>query len=429
MISDHMKKKTSKKEIGISNTYPIADLSQILNSGPHWTTTKYSKNMMMDALVKHLLSLMQYGMSDLGEVLEVVGQTKPGDEELWINAWSAMAQRLQHRAEKAERTGKRVTASTAYLRASTYWRASLMYFSHPNDSRIKENAHASSKCYERYLELSGYPGQYVKIPYENNFLPGHFYRSPVAGKKAPLLIITPGRDTWAEDTCWVYDAAIRRGIHCLVYDGPGQGYALRLNNLKFRHDWENVVTPVIDFALKLPGIDSSRIGLMGLSFGGFLVPRAAAFDKRIKVCIADPGNPSWGDSIIGHFPTLISQILLGKRGDFLRRSLTSILDRLPFMKWLLRDYAWKHGVSTQEVFQILQKYDNTSILDKVTCETLIIDGTEEIVRGQAKKIFDALKCPKDYILFDEITTAQLHCQIGGYATASEYLFDWIDERL
>lgn len=421
--------KTSELRAGMSETNPAADLSQNSISGPHWTSTKYSKNMMMDALVKHLLGLMQYGMSDLGEVLEVVGQIKPGDEEGWINAWGAMAQRLQSRAEEAERKDKLVTASTAFLRASTYWRASLMYFSYPDDPRMRDYAHASSNCYERYLELSGYPGQYVEIPYEDSFLPGHFYRSPVAGDNAPLLIITPGRDTWAEDTRWVYDGAIRRGIHCLVYDGPGQGFALRLNGLRFRNDWENVVRPVVDYALTIPGIDHSRIGLMGLSFGGFLVPRAAAFDKRIKVCIADPGNPSWGDSIIGHFPTVISRALLGKYGDFPKRLFASTLERLSFMEWLLRDYAWKHGVPTQEVFQTLQTYDNTSIIDQITCETLVMDGTEEVAKGQAQKLFDALKCPKDYMLFDGTTTAQSHCQIGGYSTATEYLFDWLDERL
>lgn len=32
------------------------------------------------------------------------------------------------------------------------------------------------------------------------------------------------------------------------------------------------------------------------------------------------------------------------------------------------------------------------------------------------------------MLFDETTTAQLYCQMGSYAIATEYLFDWLDER-
>lgn len=77
---------------------------------------------------------------------------------------------------------------------------------------MKKYSLESRRCYEKYLELSEYPGEYVQIPYEDTYLPGHFYRSPVAGEKAPLMIITPGRDTWAEDTIWVYDMALKRGI-------------------------------------------------------------------------------------------------------------------------------------------------------------------------------------------------------------------------
>lgn len=394
----------------------------------HWTSTKFSETLMMDALLKHIFGLMQYGMSDLGEVFEVIGQLKPNDEERWINAWSAVALRLQNLAEMADRTDKRLTASSTYLRAATYWRASLMYFSHPEDLRIGEYARASSRCYQRYLELSGYPGRYVGIPYEDTFLSGYFFKSPVAAESAPLLIITPGRDTWADDTVWVYDAALRRGIHCLIYDGPGQGLALRLNNLYFRPDWENVIKPVVDFALEIPGVDPSRIGLMGLSFGAFLSVRAAAFEKRLKVCIADPGSLSWAEGILNHFPAPIRQVLVGDGPDVLREAFTWTAQHTS-LKWLVRDYAWKHGVREQDVFKALLAYDNTPVIDQIECETLVMDGTEEMARGQAKRLFDALKCPKHYILFDADSTAQAHCQIGAYSTASATLFDWLEGRL
>ncbi len=45
-----------------------------------------------------------------------------------------------------------------------------------------------------------------------------------------------------------------------------------------RPDWEKVVTPVVDVAVKLPGVDPEKIILAGWSFGGFLVVRAAAFE-------------------------------------------------------------------------------------------------------------------------------------------------------
>lgn len=400
----------------------------LTHSVDHWSDLQFNKTLLVDGLLKHLLGLALYGMSDVGEVLEVMVHLKPDDEECWVSTWAALAERLEQRAKQADEAGLHVTASSAYLRASTYWRASQMYFSRPSDPRMKDYSRASVRCYERHLALSGYPGEYVEIPYEGGFLPGHFYRSPVAGDLAPLLIITPGRDTWAEDTRWVYDGALKRGIHCLIYDGPGQGLALRLNDLIFRPDWEKVVTPVVDFALALPGVDPSRIGLMGLSFGGFLSVRAAAFEKRLKLCIADPGSLSWGRAIIDHFPQPVRDVLLGAGPDALRKVLTGTIE-LTSLEWLLRDYAWKHGVSHEEVFPALLAYDNSAVVDQIECETLVIDGTAEIAKGQAQQLFDALKCPKDYLLFDEASTAQTHSQMGSYATATELLFDWISRKL
>lgn len=380
----------------------------------NWTSFKFSKNMLIDALTRHLLGLAYYRMTDIGEVLDAVSRSRGSDEESWISSWADLANGLQERAMKAEKAGHTESAASTYLRASTYWRASLMYYSNFSDRRIRDYSISSSLCYERYIQLSDYPGEYVEIPYENSFLPGHFYRSPVAGEKAPVLIITPGRDTWAEDTRWVYDGAIRRGIHCLVYDGPGQGFALRLNKLHFRPDWENVIGPVIDYASQIEGVDTSRIGLMGLSFGGFLVPRAAAFDKRIKVLITDPGNISWGTSIIRRLEKMI------KLPELFRPS---------FVNTLIQDYAWKHGVPESRVIETLKQYDNSAIIDRITCLTLVLDGTAEILPGKAMEFFKALQCPKEYMLFDDKSTAQCHCQMGGYATANEYLFDWLVARL
>ena len=71
-------------------------------------------------------------------------------------------------------------------------------------------------------------------------------------------------------------AAIRRGYNVLLFDGPGQGRNLIKDGIHIRPDWENVVRPVIDYALTRPEIDPDKIVLAGWSFGGFLAPRAAA---------------------------------------------------------------------------------------------------------------------------------------------------------
>lgn len=394
------------------------ELDELAFGGKHWTDLDFfSPSIMVDALIKHLIGLMPYGVSDLGEILNVVAKLRGGNEKIWFNSWCDLGQRLQERAEAAEKKGYLASAASGYLRASTYWRAGMFYYSNPEDPRMLEATQASLKCYQRYIELSGHPGEYVEFPYEDSFLPGYFYRSPVAKEKAPLLVFTPGRDTFAEDTRWLYEVALRRGYHCLVYDGPGQGFALRLNGHLFRTDWENVLSPMIDHLLeKFPGIiDESRMGLVGIGFGGYLSPRVAAFDKRFKVCVVNPGCISWGQAIGGRLAPLAE----------------IPLDVLPEMvRNLVKDHAWKHGVpnTVKDVVEVLKDYDNSAILDQVTCDMLVLDGAKS-VSGGSKEFYDAVNCPKQYMLFDETTGSQAHCQTGGYVRAAEDVFDWLGEHL
>jgi hypothetical protein len=59
--------------------------------------------------------------------------------------------------------------------------------------------------------------------------------------------------------------------------------------LHFRPDWEKVISPVVDYALSRAEVDPKRVAIQGISQGGYWVPRAVAFEKRIAAAIADPG--------------------------------------------------------------------------------------------------------------------------------------------
>lgn len=96
-------------------------------------------------------------------------------------------------------------------------------------------------------------------------------------------------------------AAIERGYHLLLLDGPGQGESL-LNNLYYRFDWEKVITPVVDFALTLACVDKDKIALYGASMGGYLAPRAVAFEPRINACIANGGVSNFFAAMIKVLP-------------------------------------------------------------------------------------------------------------------------------
>lgn len=79
---------------------------------------------------------------------------------------------------------------------------------------------------------------------------------------------------------------LQRGINVLTYEGPGQPTRRRQQNSGSVPNWEEVITPVGDFALSCSEADPEAIVLFGMSFGGFLAPRAAAYEHRLAAVIA-----------------------------------------------------------------------------------------------------------------------------------------------
>ena len=232
-----------------------------------------------------LLGSAAFDAADAGEVLATVAEIKDGDFDSWCEAWTATSTRVEEEAAAAEAAGHRVTAFGRYLRASNYWFAVAFFVLGSKDGTVEDYHRLWRRhrdCFERAAALAPTPWERVEIPYEDTVLEGWFFRGRPADERAPLLILNNGSDGTATDM-WVQGAAagVARGYNCLTFDGPGQGQALHEQGLYFRADWEAVVTPVVDWALARPDVDPERVALMGVSQGGYWVPRALAFEPRI----------------------------------------------------------------------------------------------------------------------------------------------------
>lgn len=121
----------------------------------HWSSMKFCDDLLGDSLVKHALGLVYYKMADVGEIFEIVSKINNGGN--WIDEWSKTAEKLQKLAKASEKKKMIATASTAYLRSSTYWRVALMNFDSTDDERIEKYSQNSKNDYDKYLELSKYP--------------------------------------------------------------------------------------------------------------------------------------------------------------------------------------------------------------------------------------------------------------------------------
>jgi hypothetical protein len=71
----------------------------------------------------------------------------------------------------------------------------------------------------------------------------------------------------------------------------------------------------------------------------------------------------------------------------------------PLLKWGIVDSMWRNGVRTPaELFVAMKAYTNKGFAERITARTLVIDGEAEEF-GQARELYAALTCPKDYLLF------------------------------
>ncbi|MGY4395503.1 hypothetical protein ACVWZA_000664 [Sphingomonas sp. UYAg733] len=411
----------------------LASVSAGTTDNRPWYDLDLMSDPVMNSQLLHVLGATYGGLADVGEVLDTATRIDPRDEWSWPRQWTATARRIEAMAELSLARGKRISAGKAYRRAAMYYRAALLHHPDAADPSDLEIARSAANAYHNAIGALDIAAVPIRARYEGGHLPGYFMRSPHARGDAPLLILQQGRDAWPESAAHLHDDALARGYHVLFVHSPGQGLALRQWGFAFRPDWEKVISPIVDVAIRIAGVDRKRIALLGWSMGGALVPRAAAFEKRIRLVVANPGVLDWGSSTFAqyesYFPDLLP--LLDRDPDRFDVEMRKHMATDPLVRWYIKDAMAKHGVATpSQLLYELRLYTNVPVVEKIRARTLVMDGTGEMFSvGQARALFDALRCPKDYILFDARDTGLLHCQEAAGAVSDHRLFDWIDEYI
>ena len=211
--------------------------------------------------------------------------------EDWCAAWSARAGVHEKLGREALAGGYNVTAGEHLSRAAVYYHFAKFLFVH--DIEQMRAAHRKAvDCRRDALPHLRPPGERVEIPFETASLAGILRRPVHAVSAVPVLVMIPGLDS-AKEELEAYELPfLARGMATLLVDGPGQGEAEYA--FPIRGDYEVAASAIMDWIGEREDLDASRIGLWGVSLGGYYAPRAAAYDKRIRACISLAGPYDWG---------------------------------------------------------------------------------------------------------------------------------------
>ena len=206
--------------------------------------------------------------------------------EDWCQKWSECGAMHEQMGEQAEAERHYVSAAYHYFHAAiSYHFGKYLFVQQPNELRA---AHEHVvRDYQRALPFFDFPGEHVAIPYESGATMYGILRKPWHTPKPPVVILVPGLDSVKEELHVYGDDFLKRGMAVLAIDGPGQG------EMEFTHpqryDYEVPIKYAVDYLEQRPDVDASRVGMMGVSLGGQLVVRAAAFEPRIKATIENCG--------------------------------------------------------------------------------------------------------------------------------------------
>lgn len=386
-----------------------------------------------DFSAREALSKASQGSFDLGTAVRTLGRITDGDPESWLREWSATADRLRRQATASEQAGQHQTSAWFYLGAAdAYARAIAFIDALPDDSALLPTFRQHRACWEAFIRASR--GRHVRfdIGYQNTALPGYLLRPDGSGTARPTLVITNGSDgslsgLWGEGV----KAGLERGWNVFVFDGPGQQSLLFEQGIAFRHDWEQVLTPVLDALLTRPDVDGGRLLALGISQGGYWLPRALAFEHRFVAAVIDDGvwdvSRTWYAALPG---PLADMLRSGERDRFNQAMAAGPPD--PVRERNLRFRARPYGTfeTPYDLFRAVGEYRLADVAGQIRTPVLICDPDDESwFTGQPRELYEALRCEKELVRFSREDGANYHCEPWARGLVAARACDFLQRHL
>ena len=269
------------------------------------------------------------------------------------------------------------------------------------------------------------PIERFKIPYEDGYLPG-FRLAPEGDVFKGTLVVHGGFDSYIEELFSVGCHFANQGYDVVMFEGPGQGGALREYDLALDYRWEKPTSAVLDY------FDLDDVTLIGFSMGGWMCFRAAAYEPRITRVIAS--SIAYDYMLIP--PKMVADFArwLFKHPRILNTMTEWKIKMMPQEKWGIDNLMFI--MMTDDVLEAtygLLKFNEDNLKSElVEQDVLILTGEEDhfipmkLHHLQVEALTNARSLKP--IVYDESTQAHNHCQVGNLGLAIKDMQQWIEEK-
>lgn len=375
-----------------------------------------------------------YGGADIGEVIAIISKIRAGNEDDWLIEWKKAADRAFSGAEHSASVNNTVSAYEGYLRSSNYYRTAEFFRrdNYDNDKTAQLVYERSETAFVEAMTVSTYAYESIRIPYQGTTLPGYFVSPDSTGNARRTIIFNGGYDSTASEAWFALGAAaLARGYNFLAFDGPGQGAAVRRQRLYFRPDWENVLTPVVDFALHRKDVDSNAIAIFGWSMGGFLVARGASQEHRAQAIILDDGVYDFGYAFRANQPFFVQTLVQREYDSICNLIFRGVQSLDTGVRWALRNGKWTFGVTSEtELMRAVNLYTLEGLAHKISTPCLVLDAeNDHFLKGQPELLCSHLGCEHELVRLGADEGLDTHCHQGTFFRLHQVIFDFLERRL
>jgi Esterase FrsA-like len=388
----------------------------------------YFDNADFDQQLQRTIAKSSSRVCDVGEVFAIAHRIVPGDLDSWHDEWFAAGESNRRLAESSETAGAGRDAGDAYLRASECYRSAYFFCRRdPHGAPLLEAFRLSRDMFRRALPHLPVAAEVVEIPYEDGLTIPAYVLWGVGDGSEPTALIPAGYDSPVEESYSLggLEAALR-GMNVVMFGGPGQGEMLYESGLGFRHDFEAVVGPVLDFVADRDDLSSTRVAMFGRSFGGYLAPRAAATDHRIGVLAADPAQTDMFAVVQGQLPAPWLTMIENNDPAFNDAFWSANQGLAKQEYWLSRFKAHNLDQPLDYVREMMRWVVD---VEAITCPTYVSYGEGDYAEATSKDFYDRLRVPKQFEMFKDADGSGGHCEGMGQARYYAGVFGFIAEHL